>query len=51
MGKKSIFDFGVDVVELRKQELLEKYPWAREKIENAVGNPDAIRNVKKSKAE
>ena len=48
---KSIFDFGVDVVELRKKEMLEKYPWAREKIENAVGNPDNIRHVKKAKAE
>ena len=48
---KSIFDFGVDVVELRKKEMLEKYPWAREKIENAVGNSDNIRHVKKAKAE
>jgi len=24
----SIFEMGIDVVELRRQEMLEKYPWA-----------------------
>ena len=38
--RRSIFDFGVNAVELRKQEMLHKYPWAKDQIEAAIANPE-----------
>lgn len=47
----SIFEYDIDIVEIRKQELLSKYPWAHNQIEAALNTPERIPRIKKKKAE
>ena len=36
---RTVFDYDIDCVEIQKQEMLKKYPWAAQQIENALTNP------------
>jgi len=38
-------------VEIRKQELLSKYPWAVNQIEAALNTPERLPKIKKKKVE
>lgn len=47
----NIFDYDIDCVELRKEEMLSKYPWAAEQIEDAISNVARFPRIKKKRAE
>jgi len=47
----SIFDYDIDSVEIRKQALLSKYPWAINQVEDALMNPERLPRIKKKRAE
>ena len=48
---RTIFDYDIDCVELQKQEMLKKYPWAAQQIENALTNPQLFPKKFKSTLE
>jgi len=47
----TIFDYDIDSVEVRRQEMLAKYPWAAEQIEDAISNVARLPRIKKKRAE
>ena len=47
----TIFDYDVDCVDKRKAQLLEKYPWAANQIEDAIMKPERLPRIKKKLAE
>ena len=47
----NIFDYDIDSVEARKEEMLSKYPWAAEQIEDAISNVARFPRIKKKRAE
>ena len=49
--RTSIFDYDVDIVEIRKAEMLKKYPWAAAQIEQALTDSKKMRRIKKGRAE
>lgn len=49
--QRTIFDYDIDSVELKKQEMLSKYPWAAEQIEDAISNTANFPRIKKKRAE
>ena len=51
INNASIFEYDIDIVEIRKQELLSKYPWAVNQIEAALNTPERLPKIKKKKVE
>ena len=48
---RSIFAYDIDAAEIRKQEMLKKFPWAAAKIEAALTSPELFPRIKKRRAE
>ncbi len=49
--KTSIFEYDIDSVQKKKEDLLSKYPWAEKQIEDALTNPARLPRIKKKRAE